>query len=120
MTEIIKSDIYLNFIEYLNSRIEAKDITLKELSKKADISASYLTHLLKGQVNIPSDKKLLQIAEALDITPKELILIESGRVPDNMPELIDVLRGIGLMGKKDRQGFIKGLGALNKLINKED
>lgn len=56
-------------------RIE-KQMTIKELAKKAGISAGYLCHLEKGNRQNPSRNVMQNIAKALEKPIAEIFFIE--------------------------------------------
>lgn len=56
-------------------RIE-KQMTMKELARKAGISSGYLCHLEKGNRQNPSRKVMQNIADVLEKTIAEVFFIE--------------------------------------------
>lgn len=79
-----------------------KKLTLRELSKKADISISFISDIENGRSN-PSLERLKSIAAALD-TPVSVLLGES--VSDEVSEKNDtesssINSPVGFMGRGD-------------------
>jgi transcriptional regulator with XRE-family HTH domain len=60
-----------NLGEKIRELRENKDISLRELAKKLDISAAFLSDVELGR-RYPSKKVLRQIALKLDVEPEEL------------------------------------------------
>ncbi|RQD76121.1 MAG: helix-turn-helix domain-containing protein [Candidatus Syntrophonatronum acetioxidans] len=58
--------------ERIRAYREEKGLSLKELSKLADISYSYLCEIEKGAVN-PSISTLRKVAQSLEVSPKSLL-----------------------------------------------
>ena len=76
------------FRSLILSQMKVKDIKLKELSLKTKLSISYLSRLLAGGRGVPTDEKIIKIAEALDIQPPDLLLVEAGRVDEKTREAL--------------------------------
>lgn len=57
----------------IKEKRESQDLTMKELSEKADISNAYISLLEKEKVSNPSVKVLKRIADALEIQLIELV-----------------------------------------------
>ncbi len=97
-----KSTIQAKFIEFLLEQAKEKDLSMNQLADKAGISRSYLSHVKKYRNNIPSDDKLIKIAEALGINPKRM-LVEAGRAPADDEEMVGLMRAFGELDKEDRR-----------------
>ena len=52
---------------------EAKDWTLEDLARAADIPVSTITKIEHGDIKNPSIEKIAKIAKALDVSVDELI-----------------------------------------------
>ena len=99
------------FRSLILSQMKAKDIKLKELSLATKLSISYLSRLLAGGRGVPSDEKIIKIAETLDIQPPDLLLVEAGRVDEKTKEslLKPLLKSMGDLTPAERE-------KLNKVI----
>ena len=97
-----KSTIQTKFIEFLLKQAKEQRLSMNQLADKAGISRSYLSHVKKHRNNIPSDDKLVKIADALGIKPKRM-LVEAGRAPDDDEEMVGMMRAFGELDKEDRR-----------------
>lgn len=61
----------------LNILIEKRGMTQKELAKKIDVSASYISGLCSGLTEGPSVEVLCRLCMALDVSPAYLTGFES-------------------------------------------
>jgi len=75
---------------------------MNQLADKAGISRSYLSHVKKYRNNIPSDDKLIKIADALGIDRKRM-LVEAGRAPEDDEEMVGMMRAFGELDEEDRR-----------------
>ena len=57
--------------QYIRERREARDLSLRELAKKLDCSAAFLSDIELGR-RYPSEKVLKQIADLLKVTVDDL------------------------------------------------
>lgn len=81
---------------------EAKDISLRELAKRVELSAAFLSDIELGR-RFPSDEVLAKLATALDITADEL------KAFDQRPPIEELKR---LSETNPRYGF-----AFRKLVD---
>ena len=101
-----KKIIQERFIKFLESKMTEKGLSLRELGRRADIAASYLSHLKSFKNNIPSNEKLYKIAEVLEIDPSE-ILIEAGRAPEDDLDMLIMMRAFGkIEDQKTRESVL--------------
>jgi transcriptional regulator with XRE-family HTH domain len=92
--------------------MEAKDMSLREVCRQADISPAFLSRILSGERGLPSDEVIIRVAEALDIEPPERLLIEAGRTGDNLKDILskphvpDLLRALGPLTEAQRKELL--------------
>jgi transcriptional regulator with XRE-family HTH domain len=111
------------FINLLREGMENRKISLNQLAERAGFSPAFLSRILNKQRGLPSDKTILRLAQELDLEPRERLLIEAGRIPEelkqplNRPEIPALLRVTGKLSDTDLQEVIKiGDGAKRRLI----
>ena len=101
------------FINLLREGMETRKISLNQLAERAGFSPAFLSRILNKQRGLPSDKTILRLAEELDLEPRERLLIEAGRIPEelkqplNRPEIPALLRVTGKLSDTDLQEVIK-------------
>ena len=106
------------FINLLRESMEARKISLNQLAERAGFSPAFLSRILNKQRGLPSDKTILRLAQELDLEPRERLLIEAGRIPEelkrplNRPEIPALLRATGKLSETDLQEVIKAVEAL--------
>ena len=97
------------FIDLLQRMMEKRSISLNQLAERAGISPAFLSRILNRQRGLPSDKVILRLAEVLDLKPAERLLIEAGRVPEELrpalsaPQIPALLRATGRLSEADLQ-----------------
>jgi HTH-type transcriptional regulator, competence development regulator len=107
-----------SFVEFLWKRMKERDISLNQLAAKVGVSPAFLSRILSRERGLPSDKTLVRLAEVLDVEPRERLLIEAGRIPDefkpalNRPLVPTLLRAAGKLSESDLQDVIKTVQAL--------
>ena len=79
--------------------MERQGYSLRETARLAGMSPSYLSRVLTGKREPPSDGTLIELAQVLDIAPPELLLIEADGVgyeraynPDEIEALTTAFR----------------------------
>lgn len=106
------------FIRLLRTGMEARRISLNQVAERAGFSPAFLSRILNRQRGLPSDKTILRLARVLDLEPPERLLIEAGRIPEelkpalsqaSMPEL---LRAAGNLSETDLQEVLNTVKAL--------
>jgi len=87
-------------------------------SERAGFSPAFLSRILNKQRGLPSDKTILRLAQELNLEPRERLLIEAGRIPEelkrplNRPEIPALLRAAGNLSETDLKEVIKTAEAL--------
>jgi transcriptional regulator with XRE-family HTH domain len=106
------------FINLLQEGMKTRKISLNQLAERAGFSPAFLSRILNKQRGLPSDKTILRLAQELDLEPRERLLIEAGRIPEelkrplNRPEIPALLRATGKLSETDLQEVIKAVEAL--------
>jgi len=101
------------FITLLQEGMKTRKISLNQLAERAGFSPAFLSRILNKQRGLPSDKTILRLAQELDLEPRERLLIEAGRIPEelkrplNRPEIPALLRVTGNLSKTDLQEVIR-------------
>lgn len=92
--------------------LEKRKISLNQLAKRVGISAAFLSRILGRERSLPSDKMILRIARILDIEPAERLLIEAGRISEELrstlgrPLVPALLRATGELSETEMQEVI--------------
>ena len=106
------------FIRLLRAGMENRRISLNQLAERAGFSPAFLSRILNRQRGLPSDKTILRLAQVLDLEPRERLLIEAGRIPEELkpalsqPQMPELLRAAGKLSETDLQDVlntVKGL-----------
>lgn len=106
------------FIRLLRAGMENRSISLNQLAERAGFSPAFLSRILNRQRGLPSDKTILRLAQVLDLEPRERLLIEAGRIPEELkpalsqPQMPELLRAAGKLSETDLQDLlstVKGL-----------
>jgi transcriptional regulator with XRE-family HTH domain len=106
------------FVTMLREGMEKRKISLNQLAKRGGISAAFLSRILNQERSLPSDKTILKLAEILDLEPAERLLIEAGRIPEELktslsrPHIPELLRATGKLSETDMQKLIKTVEAI--------
>jgi transcriptional regulator with XRE-family HTH domain len=93
--------------------MKERDISLNQLAAQAGVSPAFLSRILNRKRSLPSDKTILQLAQVLDVQPRERLLIEAGRIPEelrptlNRPLVPELLRATGKLSETELQEVIK-------------
>ena len=69
-------------------RMEKRKISLNQFAEKAGVSPAFLSRILNKERGLPSDKAILRLAEVLDLQPPERLLIEAGRIPEELKPVL--------------------------------
>ena len=67
----------------LRSMRERRDLSLRELARRAGISSTYLSVIERNQAPPPSNAKIERIAMELELDPTAMVLI-AGRIPADL------------------------------------
>ncbi len=84
----------ITFGEYLTAKREEKDITLRELARKLDVSAPFLSDVEKNRRAPLTPERLERLAEILALTDQEkakmydIVGKQKGSVAPDLPEYI--------------------------------
>ena len=84
----------ITFGEYLNAKREEKNITLRELARKLDVSAPFLRDVEMNRRAPLTPERLEKLAEVLTLTDQEkaemydLVGKQKGSVAPDLPEYI--------------------------------
>ena len=88
------------------------DLTQAELAERVDLDTTYMSQVERG-VNLPSLNTLVNISEALQVTPDVLLGLKKPAKDDALlRELRDILAG---WGGKQRRVVLKALRAFAEL-----
>lgn len=79
----------MNFGERVRELRKARGLSQRELAAQAGIDFTYLSKIENARMEPPSEKVILNMAEALDTDPDELTLL-AGKIPSDVKERIDV------------------------------
>ncbi len=63
----------MTFGSYLRQLREEKELSLRELARRAEVSVSYLSHVESGKREPPAPAILKRVASALEVTTRELM-----------------------------------------------
>ena len=106
------------FIKVLREGMNRRKISLNQLAEEAGLSPAFLSRILNKERGVPSDKAILRLAEVLDLQPPERLLIEAGRIPEEMkpalsqPRIPELLRAVGKLSETEQQELLKMAEAL--------
>ena len=74
MSSVIKNEIRKNpmdFGPFLKEKREERNVTLRELARKLEVSAPFLSDVEKGRSAPLTKERLERVAEVLDLSPDE-------------------------------------------------
>ena len=94
------------FISFLREKMREKGIGLRELSRNSIISPSYLSRFMTFNANVPSNDKLVSLAEFLGIDSSE-ILLAAGRTPENDKMMFELMRSFSELDDEDKQDILR-------------
>ena len=106
------------FQKLVAGAMERQGMSLREVARRSSVSPSCLSRILTGERGLPSDDLILKMAKVLDIQPHELLLIEAGRIPENLratmakPLVPELLRATGTLTNEEMQVVIKAIAAI--------
>jgi transcriptional regulator with XRE-family HTH domain len=106
MSQTQKFPVPEGFGKLFNEAIKRNpDLSLREVARRWGMSPSFLVRILAGERGLPDDKKLLDLARALNIVPPERLLIEAGRV--TKPKQKILLRSLSALSDADMEKVLK-------------
>ena len=85
---------YRNFGEFITKKREDKNITLRDMAKRLDITPPYLSDVEKDRRNPFDLEKLNQLAQILGLSEEDKVLMldlagkKRGEVPPDLPSYI--------------------------------
>lgn len=79
----------MNFGERVRELRKERGLSQRELAARSGIDFTYLSKIENARMEPPSEKVILNMAEALDTDPDELTLL-AGKIPSDIRERIDV------------------------------
>ncbi len=106
------------FLQLLREGMEKRKISLNQLAERAGISPAFLSRILNKQRGLPSNKAILSLARVLDLQPAERLLIEAGRMPEDLkpmlsqPHMPELLRAAGKLSENERQQLLNTMQGL--------
>lgn len=65
----------MNFGEFVKQKRTEKGLNLRKLAELMDIAPAYLSDIEKGKRNSPSPEKMSKLAELLELTEEEVLLM---------------------------------------------
>jgi HTH-type transcriptional regulator, competence development regulator len=106
------------FIRLLRQGLEKQKISLNQAAERAGLSPAFLSRIMNKQRGLPSDKVILRLAQVLDLQPNERLLIEAGRIPEDLrspltqPKVPELLRAVGKLSETDQQEILQTVRSL--------
>jgi len=106
------------FLRLLRAGMANRRISLNQVAERAGFSPAFLSRILNRERGLPSDKTIMRLAEVLDLQPRERLLIEAGRIPEELkpalsqPQIPELLRAAGELSETDLQEVLKTVQAL--------
>jgi transcriptional regulator with XRE-family HTH domain len=101
------------FIKMLREGMDKQKISLNQLAEKARVSPAFLSRILNKERGLPSDKAILQLANVLDLQPPERLLIEAGRIPEELKPALsqsripELLRAAGKLSETEQEELLR-------------
>jgi transcriptional regulator with XRE-family HTH domain len=101
------------FIKMLREGMDREKTSLNQLAQKARVSPAFLSRILNKERGLPSDKVILRLAQVLDLEPPERLLIEAGRIPEELkpylsqPRIPALLRAAGKLSETEQEDLLK-------------
>lgn len=98
--------------------MQKQGISLNQAAEQAGMSPAFLSRILNRKRGIPSDKAILRLAKVLDLRPPERLLIEAGRIPEELkpaltnPQVPALLRATEKLNESDLEQVLKTIQAL--------
>lgn len=91
--ERAKPDVPEGFIQLVKQGMEQTSLSARQVALQSGISPAYFCRLLLGERGLPPDETIAKMARVLQISPTERLLLETGRVPEDVKgELVKDLR----------------------------
>ncbi|PIU83351.1 MAG: hypothetical protein COS68_04525 [Elusimicrobia bacterium CG06_land_8_20_14_3_00_38_11] len=78
-----------SFVRIITSRMKEKGIGVRQLARKCGIDASFISKVIQGKRNPPSDEKIIEkLASFLSVDPL-MLTIYTGKIPSVMQPLLE-------------------------------
>lgn len=106
------------FIRLLREGMQKQKISLNQLAERAGVSPAFVSRIMNKERGVPSDKVILRLAKVLNLQPNERLLIEAGRLPEDLrspltqPRIPELLRAAGKLSDDEQQELLKTAQAL--------
>jgi len=97
-----RPDVPKEFIDLVREKMKGR--SLRDVAESANLSPSFLSRILSGKRNLPSEEELLRLAEVLGVNPPRILFAEGRRAH---PEMVPLLRAASKLSKKELQQFTK-------------
>lgn len=82
-------EIKKEFIVMIKEALDERGVSLRELARKTDLDVSFLSKILNGKRNPPSNESdIRKIGSFLNIKPDKL-LFAAGRIPSNLQSIFN-------------------------------
>jgi transcriptional regulator with XRE-family HTH domain len=113
MRRRMKHEAPEGFVTLLREGMDKRDISLNQLAERGGISPAFLSRILNRERGLPSDKTILRLARVLDLEPAERLLIEAGRIPEELkplliqPQVSALLRATGKLSETEMEELVK-------------
>lgn len=106
------------FRTMIRAEMDKQKLSFRELAKDANISASGLLRIIRGEY-LPSNESILDIAKALKIDPPEVLLVEAGRVPRHKGNVNQLFKAISSLNSEELKKVDKVVQAIIAKSKKE-
>jgi len=106
------------FIDLIDQLMKEREISLNQVAEQARMSPAFLSRILNRKRGLPSDALIMRLAQVLDLRPAERLLIEAGRIPEELkaalsiPQVPALLRATEKLSESDLQQVIKTVQSL--------
>jgi len=106
------------FIRLIREGMQTRKISLNHLAERAGVSPAFLSRTLNKERGLPSDRAILRLAKVLDLQPAERLLIEAGRIPEDLkptlsqPRIPELLRAVGELSETEQQELLQTVRSL--------
>ncbi len=80
-------ELLKEFGEYIKNQRQQKELGLRQVARAAQMSASYLSQIERGEQRWPTEEILLNLANALAHSPSDL-LFRAGRLSSDILEIL--------------------------------
>lgn len=85
------------FRALVEKQMREEGLSLRTVAQRAGLSPSFLSRILSGERGLPTNEVLLDLAQALEVDPPALLLVQAERIPTrSMGELSDQERRLVL------------------------